>query len=291
MGRQFTAPNAIEEPQSYLVSVGDMLSGLLFVFIITLVIFSLRLKDTQRDLAEELTRAQAENSRLVALQEEMEKRLQRLEAEKARLEKIMALLTGGRAVRELLLNDIQSALSQEGFQVRVDLEHGILSLPEEILFASGSASLRPDGRQMLNRLAEILESVLPRYSFGAEISFGAANVHRATIEAILIEGHTDNVPLAAGKNFEDNWDLSTARAIQTYKTLTGEHARLEEFQNEYSMPLFSVSGYADKRPVADNMDDIGRQQNRRIDLRFIMSSPRATPEAVEAVEKEFGLAP
>jgi chemotaxis protein MotB len=278
-----------EEMQSYLVSLGDLLSGLLFVFIITLVVFALRLKDTQQDLKSELERVKKENFAMTLLQVAMEVRLEQLEEEKKRLEEFMKMLTGGRAVRELLLNDIRSALSEEGFQVTVDLEHGILSLPEEILFASGSATLQADGLRMLEHLAVVLHRVLPSYIGTQEAPTQYAGVLPSTVEAIFIEGHTDNIPLRLSGNFEDNWELSTSRAIRTYKTLTTVQPALETLKNEIGLPIFSVSGYADRRPVAENSDEIGRRLNRRIDVRFIMSAPQITPEAIDAVEKEFGL--
>jgi len=58
--------------------------------------------------------------------------------------------------------------------------------------------------------------------------------------------------------------------------------------NEFGSPLFSVSGYADRRPVAPNEDEEGRRHNRRIDLRFIMSPPKLTPDAVVAIEEQLG---
>lgn len=279
---------SLEGGQSYLVSMGDMLSGLLFLFIITLVLFSLRLKDTQRDLEAELARAKAEIARYERLQAELEEQLRQLAEEKVKLEELIRQLTGGRAVRELLLLDLRQALLRHGTRVEVDLEHGILRLPEDVLFPSGSAKLRPVGDRMLDRLAKALEEILPGYVWNENAT--SSEFARTTVEAIFIEGHTDNVPVAADSPFEDNWELSTARAIKTYKAMLSHCEELDHFHNEFRSPLFSVSGYADRRPVASNESDEGRRLNRRIDLRFIMSPPKLTPEAVTAVEEHLGSA-
>jgi flagellar motor protein MotB len=106
----------------------------------------------------------------------------------------------------------------------------------------------------------------------------------AKIEAIFIEGHSDNVAVRDESEFKDNWNLSAARAIKTYKTLLATAPNLDKFLNENRLPIFSVSGYADRRPVASNATEAGRKLNRRIDLRFIMTPPKATPEVIRALE-------
>lgn len=77
---------------------------------------------------------------------------------------------------------------------------------------------------------------------------------------IVVEGHTDNVPLSAGlkKRFPSNWELSTARAaavVRFFQELAGiEPQRL------------SARGYSFYRPVAPNTSEAGRHQNRRIEI-------------------------
>ena len=94
----------------------------------------------------------------------------------------------------------------------------------------------------------------------------------------MIEGHTDNVKIA-NANFRDNWDLSVARARNTYTELVKMQPKLESLENNRGQPLVSFSAYAGRRPIADNSVEIERRKNRRIDLRFIMSSPEiATDE-------------
>lgn len=101
------------------------------------------------------------------------------------------------------------------------------------------------------------------------------------LEAIFIEGHTDNVPIR-NFQFKDNWDLSVARAKGTYLELTKGAPDLEVLTNEQEQPLLSFSAYAERRPIDDNASDAGRRKNRRIDLRFIMSVPKAMENLSEA---------
>jgi chemotaxis protein MotB len=77
---------------------------------------------------------------------------------------------------------------------------------------------------------------------------------------IVVEGHTDNVPLseALRKRFPSNWELSTARAATV--------ARF--FQEAGGIPAekLSARGYSFYRPVASNETAEGRHQNRRIEI-------------------------
>lgn len=271
-----------EAEQDYLGSLSDVMSGLIFLFIITLTIFALRMQGTRQDLMQELEKARQENQRLKKLQTE-------LIAEKARLEAIIQQLIGGRSLRNALLESIKNAISEKGFKVEVDLEHGLLRLPEDVLFPSGSAQLQPDGEKMLGVLGGVFSEVLPGFTILADSAAEIASkptqiLASSSIEAIFIEGHTDNVPCGNSSFFKDNWELSTARGIRTYKTLVGFHPVLESLLNQSKMPIFSVSGYADRRPLEPNDTEEGRRKNRRIDIRLIMTPPKAPPKVIDQIE-------
>jgi len=95
---------------------------------------------------------------------------------------------------------------------------------------------------------------------------------KGSVETVFIEGHTDNVPINTGM-FPSNWDLSTKRAINTWLLMGGTTPSLQQLKNKKEQMIFSCSGYAETRPIADNNDVNGRRENRRIDIRFTMSPP------------------
>jgi len=111
---------------------------------------------------------------------------------------------------------------------------------DKILFDSGSAKINDQGMDLLQIMAGALA--------------------QGQGENIVIEGHTDNVPLGAGlkKRFTSNWELSTARAA----------AVAHFFQETAGIdPLrLSARGYSFYRPVAPNTTEEGRRQNRRIEI-------------------------
>ena len=113
-----------------------------------------------------------------------------------------------------------------------------ITLPEVVLFASGSDALTAQGKQALASISQVLEEYPNRL--------------------INVEGHTDNVPIGPRliNKFASNWELSTARAISVMNYMT-EHYNLNR-------SLMAVKGYGPYKPVADNDSAAGRAQNRRV---------------------------
>jgi chemotaxis protein MotB len=112
----------------------------------------------------------------------------------------------------------------------------IVKLPAGILFASGKADLSEEGGVTVTEVGAVLKDLTNR--------------------RFLIAGHTDNVPLKRGK-FKDNWELSTARALVVSRWL------VEQGMNPKAI---AAAGYSEFDPVADNANEAGRQENRRIEI-------------------------
>lgn len=119
-----------------------------------------------------------------------------------------------------------------------------LRLKESILFATGRADLRSEGRSLLDQLVPLL---------------------RQDGHAIAVEGHTDNVPIATAM-FPSNWELSAARATTVVRHLIGSGVAAERLR---------AIGYADTRPLQDNATAAGRAVNRRVSIVITMSAASA----------------
>ncbi|MBD2848481.1 OmpA family protein [Paenibacillus sp. IB182496] len=119
-----------------------------------------------------------------------------------------------------------------------DTPRGIaIRLNDLFLFDLGRADLKQAAQPVLRKLASLFEQ-LPN--------------------TISIEGHTDNLPLQRGSSFQDNWELSAARALSVLRYYVDTAGLAPE--------RFELAGYADTRPVASNADPEGRQQNRRVEI-------------------------
>lgn len=233
-----------EEEESYFISMADMMVGLLFIFIILLLYFALQFRQTTETL------------------------------------------TGAGETRREILQTLKERLDRRlrpyNLTVRVDAETGVLSLPNSILFEPGQYELSARGRQAVVIVADELSAVLPCYTDalpGASKCVGRS-VSANKIDALFVEGHTDSDPLTGGGALRDNLDLSALRATNTFRELTDSHPELEMLVNrsgKVPFPILGVAGYGERRPVPDasgSSDEI-KAQNRRIDLRFLMVTPRS----------------
>jgi chemotaxis protein MotB len=104
-------------------------------------------------------------------------------------------------------------------------------------FPSGSANLTPQAQEIIDQITEV--------------SDGSDN-------SITVAGHTDDVPIAFGALYRDNWDLAAARAASVVQEV--EQSGLIETGR-----LQAVS-YGETRPIANNSSADGRKQNRRIEI-------------------------
>lgn len=262
MMRRHAPATADDDGAGYLISVSDMMAGLLFVFLITLVAFviNFRVATDEQRAAQEVAEQQKEQAIL----------------EKERAEAVRDDLTNARRLRTQMLKDIRERLEARGIRVEIDHDHGVLRLSENaISFESSRAELPQHEQRKLAQIGAVLMEVLPCYAAnGGNLCEDRA---RGKLEAVFIEGHTDNIPLQGGR-FRDNWDLSAQRAMYTYRLLADREPELPELRNKLAQPLFSVSGYGEGRPVIDHEEPTNEPRNRRIDLRFIMAPPPATQE-------------
>ncbi len=284
---------------SYLASVSDLLVGLLFVFIIMLMAFALNFrsaeqeaKTVKRDLEAELAevaaerdRIRAQRERLAAERDALAAQRDELLAQQNALQELVARFAERQVVRAEMLQTVARMLAAREVRVALEPEKGILRLPEELLFPSGRAEFTAEGRRALRVLAAVLARVLPCYAqapagTGASCPAGA----RPVLESVLIEGHTDDLPIHAGP-YRDNWELGAARGVNTFKALVEYEPLLDRFRNGRGEALLGVSSYADRRPVSWAHTADARRLNRRIDIRFLLAAP--SPEELAVVRREM----
>lgn len=263
MIRRPSAAGADDDGAGYLMSVSDMMAGLLFVFLITLVAFviNFRIATDEQRAAQEAAEAEKEQAIV----------------EKERAEAVRDDLTNARRLRQQMLEDIRQRLEERGIRVEIDNDHGVLRLSENaISFGSSRAELKVAEQAKLAQIGAVLLDVLPCYA--ADAGAGCDARTGGKLEAVFVEGHTDNVPLQPGGRFRNNLDLSAQRAMYTFEFLTSREVGLAELRNKLGQPLFSVSGYGAGRPVIEYAAPQDEPRNRRIDLRFIMAPPPAVQE-------------
>ena len=133
--------------------------------------------------------------------------------------------------------NLSSEIDQGLAEVFKDGESIVIRLTDQSSFGSGSANLREDFSYLLDAVGDTLSSATG---------------------LVQIEGHTDNVAMAFGNRYRNNWDLSSARAASVADYL--------QERGSLAPGSMVVKGLADTQPVADNDTAQGRSVNRRIEI-------------------------
>lgn len=148
--------------------------------------------------------------------------------------------------KDSVMNGLRAKVAQALYafnadELTVEMRNGkvYVSLEEKLLFSSGSFRVGDKGVDALKRLAGVLEQ-------NPDIQ-------------ILIEGHTDNVPVNSSSDLMiDNWDLSVKRATSIVRILLGN--------SSIDPQRLTAAGRGEFIPLADNATSAGKQKNRRTEI-------------------------
>ncbi|MFC5193973.1 OmpA family protein [Bizionia hallyeonensis] len=188
-----------------------------------------------------LARLEAKEQALAAENARLEKLKKELGERSSRVAELEGMIAAKDANMKRLKDAISSALTDfEGKGLTVEQRGGkvYVSMENKLLFQSGSWAVGTQGKQAVNQLGAVLAD-------NPEI-------------AILIEGHTDNVPYSGNGQLSGNWDLSTKRATAIVNILR-ENATINP-EN------LTAAGRGEYAPIASNETAEGKAKNRRIEV-------------------------
>jgi chemotaxis protein MotB len=171
--------------------------------------------------------------KLAAKEKELAERQRRIEE----LERIIAEQDSiAKRLNRLLKEALLGFKSDE---LTIEIKNGkvYVSMSDKLMFKSGSAKVESKGREALAILGRV--------------------INQNTEFEILIEGHTDNVPISTSR-YKDNWDLSVDRATSMVRILADEH-KVDETR-------MTAAGRGEFMPRASNDSAEGRAKNRRTEI-------------------------
>lgn len=196
-----------------------------------------------------------------ATREQLEQQNQRLSNQVAQLEREVAQLEG-ELDKEKTTVEVQqreiSDLAQQRQEIESNLKAQIankdvriqeiegklmVTFVDKILFDSGSVMVKPEGQEVILRLAESFKN--------------------KPNQMIVVQGHTDDVKIGGAliDKFPTNWELSAARATAVVRFL--------QEQGGIEPERLTASGFSFYKPVASNETEEGRKQNRRIEIMLV----------------------
>jgi chemotaxis protein MotB len=123
---------------------------------------------------------------------------------------------------------VSTEIARRGLVIRL--------LTDKVLFDSGSAQLRDEGRPLLTQIARLLKTEVRH--------------------PIVVEGYTDKVPIRTGQ-FPTNWELSAVRSTSVLRSL---------IRDGVAPRRLSSAGYGALSPIDSNATEGGRRRNRRVEI-------------------------
>jgi chemotaxis protein MotB len=180
------------------------------------------------------------NAALNAKSEELDAKEKLLSDRERTLDEMKRIIAKQDSITNSLNSILRNALL--GFnsdELSVEIKNGkvYVSMSDKLLFKSGSSAVEEKGKDALKLLAGVLDK-------NSDID-------------ILVEGHTDNVPIKTSV-YKDNWDLSVARATSIVRILTSDYKILPT--------RMTASGKGEYFPKVDNDTPEGRAKNRRTEI-------------------------
>jgi chemotaxis protein MotB len=129
-----------------------------------------------------------------------------------------------------------------------EIEQGLITVEQrdgKVFVTLGSGGAFPSGSAVLTGQAQTIIEEL-------------ASVTNDPSSRVIVAGHTDNVPIAFGALYRDNWDLAAARAASVVQ-------EIEAISPVLGREMSAVS-FGETKPISDNFTAEGREENRRIEL-------------------------
>ena len=195
----------------------------------------------EKSLAQALKEGKTLGENLNMSKSQIERLNADLKAREQRLAELQRILDEKEQAVANLRNRVSNALL--GFNdkdLTINVRNGkvYVSLAEQLLFNSGSTKVDPKGEDALRKLASVLKD--------------QKDVN------VLVEGHTDDVPIAKGTvGMSDNWDLSVLRATEITRILT---------QAGVDPTRVTPSGRSKYVPLDEAKTKEARQKNRRTEI-------------------------
>lgn len=170
--------------------------------------------------------------------ENLEKSLESIKEKDIRITRLQDALTKKDSVTLAIVTSLKSSLGNINDEdIEVNVEKGVVfvSIADKMLFKSGSYVVNDKAKAILGKVATVVKSK-PDFE-------------------IMVEGHTDNVPVVKSTDLTDNWDLSVKRATAVVRIL----------QTEFGVAPGRIvaAGRSEYVPLTSNDTVEGKSRNRR----------------------------
>ena len=214
----------------------------------------------QRDAQQNLKKYNDESEKAAALEKKLaevqqqnstlQQQLNEATASAAKLKEEKGALEAKSAQYEQLASSLQEQIKNGEVEISELKGKMTVKLKDKILFSSASASLNKQGKSALDKVADAFKGLKGKN--------------------VVVAGYTDDVPIGSKSGFDDNWALSTARAVNVVRYLQTKGV---------SPSMLGAAGFSEYRPLVPHDSVSNRSQNRRIEI--ALTAADYTPPVVD----------
>ena len=265
------------EENHYYLSISDLMTSILLIFILILayvmLTFQIRTKDAENQIRIakiKINAAEIKINKAEIKTKEAEIKVISLKKREIRLSKKTKQIKQNIENRKNLLEEIKKDLQSKDINITINTNTGNLRLKSDLLFKRGSADISDKGKNQIDEISKIINRKMKEQKY------------KSSIDTIFIEGHTDTVPIHS-KQFKSNKELSAQRAINTFsEMISSTKNSISSLKNKEGRHLLSYSGYSSTRPRCIEKEAkkedlaICRAENRRIEFYFTVNTPNMT---------------
>ncbi|HIE25926.1 TPA: chemotaxis protein MotB [Candidatus Poribacteria bacterium] len=248
-----------------------VVGGLIFIFLVAgVTLYRIKFKNMEEAWINEKTQRENLEKTLAATQQQLSAKtneasvlrdaLDTLKEEVSNLSQKVTKIEAEKEKKEEEFKELQDSLQREieAKEITITQLKGKLTvnLMDKILFDSGKAVIKSDGKRVLDKISRLLLNKYPD-------------------RQIRVEGHTDNVPIigALQSRFPTNWELSAARAIAAVRYL--------QEKNGVDPTRLAAVGFGQYHPIDTNDTSEGKARNRRIEIVLLPPEPEIRQGTVE----------
>ncbi len=206
-----------------------------------LIVFSCVSKSKYVELENQMSKTQAQlieenkglSAQIAQLERDLEKERTTVAVQKTELSELDKQ-------RQEIEGNLKAQIANKDVRIQEIEGKLMVTFVDKILFDSGSVRIKPEGQEVILRLAESFKDNQD--------------------QMIVVQGHTDDVKIGGAllNKFPTNWELSAARATAV--------VRLLQDKGEIDPARLTASGFSYYKPVASNETEEDRKQNRRIEI-------------------------
>ncbi len=199
------------------------------------------LQSTQEQLLKKQDELKALEAKLNQQQQDLDALAAQLKQREARVNELEDVIKRKDQATTDLKKKLQDALfnfENKGLTITQKNGKVYVSMDESLLFASGKTAVEPKGVEALRNVAKVLEQ-------NQDIN-------------VMVEGHTDDVPMKGNGDIKDNWDLSVMRATSVTKILL-QGSKIDPTR-------ITAAGRGEFFPIDPAKTADARKKNRRTEI-------------------------